>query len=127
MTRAFHADTPLKALLLEWALLLARQLQQAAGAAPSGAALAAVEAAAVPAGRELTRQAAEAALQAQAGAAEKRGAGPRLPGLPSGRLAQAARRPQRPDGRRGRQPRAPLPGLPPGAGPAAARSTSGSG
>jgi hypothetical protein len=73
MTRTFRADTPLEALVLEHALLLARQLQQAADAAPDGAVLAAVEAAAVPAGRELTRTAVEAALQAQAGAAEKRG------------------------------------------------------
>jgi hypothetical protein len=73
MTRTFRADTPLEALVLEHALLLARQLQQAADSAPDGAVLAAVEAAAVPAGRELTRTAVEAALQAQAGAAEKRG------------------------------------------------------
>jgi hypothetical protein len=73
MTRTFRADTPLEALLLEQALVLARQLQQAADAAPDGAVLAAVEGAAVPAGRELTRKAVEAALQAQAGAAEKRG------------------------------------------------------
>jgi hypothetical protein len=76
--RTFHADTPLQALLLEQALLLAWQLEQAADAAPDGQVLARVEAAAVPAGRELTRRAVEAALQAQAGAAEKRGrrAGP---------------------------------------------------
>jgi hypothetical protein len=78
MTRMFRADTPLEALVVEQALALARQLQQAADTAPDGAVLAAVEAAAVPAGRELTRTAVEAALQAQAGAAEKRGrpAGP---------------------------------------------------
>ena len=73
MTRTFHADTPLEALVLEQALALARQLQQTADAAPDGAVLAAVEAAAVPAGRELTRRAVEAALQAQAEPAEKRG------------------------------------------------------
>lgn len=71
--RTFHADSPLQALLLEQALLLARQLEQAAAAAPDGQVLARVEAAAVPAGRELTRQAVEAALQAQADAAEKKG------------------------------------------------------
>jgi hypothetical protein len=71
--RTFHADTPLQALLLEQALLLARQLEQAADAAPDGQVLARVEAAALPAGRELTRQAVEAALQAQAERAEKRG------------------------------------------------------
>ena len=59
MARTFRADTPLEALLREQALLLARQLQQAADAAPDG--------------RELTRRAVEAALQAQAQGAEKRG------------------------------------------------------
>ena len=54
-------------------LLLARQLQQAADAAPDGQVLARVEAAALPAGRELTRKAVEAALQAQAAAAETKG------------------------------------------------------
>jgi hypothetical protein len=73
MTRTFRADTPLEALLVEQALALARQLQRAADAAPDGHVLAAVEAAAVPGGRELTRRAVEAALQAQAGGAEKRG------------------------------------------------------
>jgi hypothetical protein len=73
MTRTFHAATPLEALLVEQALALARQLQQAADAAPDGRVLAAVEAAAVPAGRELTRRAVQAALQAQAEPAEKRG------------------------------------------------------
>jgi hypothetical protein len=74
MTRhTFRAQTPLEALLLEQALLLARQLQQAADAAPDGQVLAQVEALAVPAGRELTRQAVQATLQAQAQAAEKKG------------------------------------------------------
>jgi hypothetical protein len=71
--RTFRAETPLEALLLEQALLLARQLQQAANSAPDGQVLAEVEAAALPAGRELTRKAVEAALQAQAERAEKRG------------------------------------------------------
>jgi hypothetical protein len=71
--RTFQTQTPLEALLVEQALLLARQLQTTADAAPDGQVLAAVEAAAVPAGRELTRKAVEAALQAQAGAAEKGG------------------------------------------------------
>ena len=69
----FRAETPLQALLLEQALLLARQLEQTAGAAPDGQVLARVEALAVPAARELARQAVEAALQAQAQAAEKKG------------------------------------------------------
>jgi hypothetical protein len=71
--RTFRAETPLEALLVEQALALARQLRQAADAAPDGQVLARVEAAALPAGRELTRQAVEAALQAQAAAAEKKG------------------------------------------------------
>ena len=71
--RTFHTDTPLEALLVEQALLLARQLQKTADDAPDGQVLAAVEAAALPAGRELTRKAVEAALRQQAPAAEKRG------------------------------------------------------
>jgi hypothetical protein len=74
--RTFQAETPLQALLLEQALLLARQLEQAADAAPDGHVLARVEALAVPAGRELTRRAVQAALQAQAAAAEKKGRPP---------------------------------------------------
>jgi hypothetical protein len=73
MPRTFRARTPLEALVVEQALLLARQIQEAADAAPDGAVLAAVEGAAIPAGRELTRQAVEAALRAQAEGAEKRG------------------------------------------------------
>ena len=69
----FHADTPLQALLVEQALLLARQLETTADAAPDGHVLARVEAVAVPAARELARQAVQAALQAQAQAAEKKG------------------------------------------------------
>jgi hypothetical protein len=71
--RTFRAQTALEALLVEQALLLARQLQQAADAAPDGHVLAAVEATALPAGRELLRKAVEAALQSQAEAAEKKG------------------------------------------------------
>lgn len=67
----FHADSPLQALVLEQALLLAQQLEQAARDAPDGRVLARVEAAAVPAARELARLAVQAALQSQAGAAEK--------------------------------------------------------
>ena len=71
--RTFVADTPLQALLLEQAFLLAQQLQQTADAAPDGQVLAQVEALAVPAARELARQAVQATLQAQAEAAEKKG------------------------------------------------------
>lgn len=69
----FEAQTPLEALLLEQALLLARQLQQAADDAPDGQVLAQVEALAVPAARDRARRAVEAALQQQAGAAGKKG------------------------------------------------------
>jgi hypothetical protein len=72
-SRTFQADTPLEALLVEHALAIARQLQQTADAAPDGHVLARVEAAALPAGREFTRRAVEATLQAQAQAAEKKG------------------------------------------------------
>jgi hypothetical protein len=73
MPRTFTAQTPLEALVVEQALLLARQVQQAADAAPDGRVLSAVEGTAVPAARELARRAVEAALQQQARAAEKRG------------------------------------------------------
>lgn len=71
--RTFHTDTPLQALLVEQALLLARQLEATADDAPDGQVLAAVEATAVPAARELARKAVEATLQQQAPAVEKRG------------------------------------------------------
>jgi hypothetical protein len=72
-TRTFRAETPLQTLLVEQALLLAKQLETTADAAPDGQVLSRVEALAVPAGRELVRRAVEAALQAQAEAAEKKG------------------------------------------------------
>jgi hypothetical protein len=75
---AFHADTPLQALILEQALLLAKQLEVTAADAPDGQVLARVEATAVTAARELARRAVQAALQAQASAAEKKG----LPAAP---------------------------------------------
>jgi len=71
--RTFQTQTPLEALLVEHALLLARQLQKTADNASDGQVLAAVEATAVPAARELARKAVEATLQQQAHAAEKRG------------------------------------------------------
>jgi hypothetical protein len=71
--RTFEAQTPLQALLLEQALLLARQLEQTADSAPDGQVLSRVEAFAVPAARELARKAVEAALQGQAEAVEKKG------------------------------------------------------
>lgn len=73
MSRTFEAHTPLEALVVEQALLMARQLQQTADAAADGQVLAKVEALAVPAARELARQAVQATLQAQAQQAEKKG------------------------------------------------------
>src|SRR5438477_6754006 len=108
----FHAQTPLQALLLERALLLAQQLETTANAAPDGRVLAQVEALAVPAARELARQAVQATLQTQAAQAEKRGAGPALPPLPEARLGQGTYPAHRPECRRRRPPGPPLPGLP---------------
>ena len=71
--RTFTARTPVETLVLEQALLLARQLQHTADSAPDGQVLAHVEAVAVPAARQLARQAVQAALQAQAEVAEKKG------------------------------------------------------
>jgi hypothetical protein len=71
--RTFQTQTALEALLVEQALLLARQLQKTADDAPDGQVLAAVEATAVPAARELARKAVEATLQQQAPAVEKKG------------------------------------------------------
>jgi hypothetical protein len=76
MTRTFEAATPLQALVLEQALAMARQLERTATDAPDGKVLAQVEAAAVPAARELARKAVEATLRAQAPVAEKRGRRP---------------------------------------------------
>jgi len=74
--RTFEAHTPLEALVVEQALLLARQLQQTADEAPDGQVLAKVEALAVPGARELARRAVQAALQSQAHEAEKKGRRP---------------------------------------------------
>jgi hypothetical protein len=71
--RTFRTQTPLQALVVEQALLLARQLEQTADDAPDGQVLARVEALAVPAARELARTAVQATLQAQADPAEKKG------------------------------------------------------
>ena len=68
----FRAETPLQALIVEHALALAQQLEQTANHAADGRVLGAVEAFAVPAGRELVRQAVEATLQAQADGVEKK-------------------------------------------------------
>ena len=71
--RTFRAETPLQALRVEQALLLAKQREHTAEAAPDGQVLAHVEALAVPAARERARQAVQTALQTQAETAEKKG------------------------------------------------------
>ncbi|MFO0878385.1 MAG: hypothetical protein U0840_13675 [Gemmataceae bacterium] len=71
MMRTFEARTELEAVLLEQALLVARELQAAADAAPDGRLLAQAELIALRAGREFTRRALESALQGQADAAQK--------------------------------------------------------
>src|SRR5262245_26870595 len=73
MSRQVEVHTPLEELLVEQALLMAREFQAAADSAPDGRVLAAAELVARSAGRELTRKALEAALQAQAPGAEKKG------------------------------------------------------
>jgi hypothetical protein len=92
--RTFHTRTPLQALVVEQALLLAQQLEQTADEAPDGQVLARVEALALPAAREFARQAVQAALQAQAEAAEKKGrrraAAPTATGSPGTRAAPGA-------------------------------------
>lgn len=79
MERTFTARTELEAILLEQALAMARELEAVSDAAPDGQVLAIAEAAAVRAGRDLTRSALEAALRRQAEAAEKKG----LPAAPA--------------------------------------------
>jgi len=91
MERTFIASTDLEALLVEQALAMARELQAVADAAPDGQVLAVAELAAVRSGRELTRRALEAALQAQAEPAEKKGL-PAAPAPAAGVVASRARR-----------------------------------
>jgi hypothetical protein len=88
MERTYTARTELEAILLEQALLMARELEAVTDAAPDGRVLAEGEAAAVRLGRELTRCALEAALQRQADPAEKKGA----PAAPAPAAAAASSR-----------------------------------
>ena|SRR5436190_17228509 len=101
--RTFGAHTPLEALSVEHASAMARQLRPTADAAPDGHVPARVAAAARPAGREFTRRAVAAALQARAEAVENRGrpagcasaaAGTSGPSVPP--AAASGRRPARP-------------------------------
>lgn len=95
MQRTITVRTELESILVEQALVMARELAAVTDAAPDGQVLAVGELAAVRLGRELTRVALERALQQQARAAEKKG-------LPAGRAPAAAvarsrtRRPGRP-------------------------------
>lgn len=95
MAHQVEVRTPLEALLVEQALLMARELQAAADAAPDGRVLAEAELVAVRAGRELTLKALEAALQGQAAEAEKRGP-PSAPARAAGGATRRARRAGRP-------------------------------
>jgi hypothetical protein len=72
MSHTVEVNTPLEAVLVEQALLMARELQRAAESAPHGHVLERAEAVALTAGREFTRRALEAALQGRADAAEKK-------------------------------------------------------
>jgi hypothetical protein len=72
MSRTIEVNTPLEALLVEQALLTARELQHATDAAPDGHVLQRAELVALATGREFTRRALEAALQNQADDAEKK-------------------------------------------------------
>jgi hypothetical protein len=95
MPRHVEVNTPLEELLVEQALLMARELQAAADAAPDGRVLADAEAVAVRSGRELTRRALRAALQAQAAQAEKKGP-PAAPAPAAAAATPRARRTARP-------------------------------
>jgi hypothetical protein len=81
MAHTVEVNTPLEALLVEQALAMARELGSVADAAPDGCVLTQAEIAAVRLGREFTRRALEATLQAQADAAEKKG--PRAAPVPA--------------------------------------------
>jgi hypothetical protein len=93
--RIVEVRTDLEAILVEQALVMARELEAVTDAAPDGQVLAVAELAALRSGRELTRRALEAALQRQAEAVEKTGP----PNQPAPVVADArsrTRRPKRP-------------------------------
>jgi protein-disulfide isomerase-like protein with CxxC motif len=72
MSHTVEVHTPLEAVLVEQALLMARELQRATDAAPDGCVLQRAETVALATGREFTRRALETALQNQAHDAEKK-------------------------------------------------------
>lgn len=91
MTHTVEVHTPLEALMVEQALLMARELQLAADGAPDGHVLERAEVTALVAGRALTCRALEAALQGQAAAAEKKT--PRGGGAPAAGRSPSKGRP----------------------------------
>jgi hypothetical protein len=68
-----EVQTPLQRLIVEHALALAKELEQAADAAPDGQVLDRCELVALDSGRAFLRQALTAALEQQAQAVEKKG------------------------------------------------------
>lgn len=71
--RTLRLTDPVEALVVEQALVLVRQLRDTCAAAPHGQVLAQAELVAVTHGRELTRRALEAVLNAATAPAEKKG------------------------------------------------------
>lgn len=66
VTKTFQTDTALEALIVEQALLFARNLQSEGEAAPHGKVLARLESVVLQQGREFQRLALQAALQTRA-------------------------------------------------------------
>ena len=69
---SIRVESPLQALMAEQAVAMAKQLEAASQAAPDGKVLSRLERLAVDEGREFTRKALQAALQAEAEAVEKK-------------------------------------------------------
>jgi len=70
VTKTFQTDTALEALLVEQAILLARNLQSEGEAAPHGQVLARLESVVLQQGREFQRLALQAAIQTRADAVD---------------------------------------------------------
>ena len=94
MERTVIVRTELEAILVEQALVMARELEAASDAAPDGEVLAIAEEAALRSGRKLTLAGLEAALRLQAEATEKKGA-PAGPAPAAARSGSRTRRPGR--------------------------------
>ena len=69
---SIRVESPLQALMAEQAVAMAKQLEAASQAAPDGKVLSRLARLAVDKGRELTRKALQAALQAEAATVEKK-------------------------------------------------------